>query len=340
MRRASIDDPRWVGFVESHPQAGPFHHPAWSRVLANSYGLKPFALVREDGAGDIAAGLPMMEVDWLLAKRRWVCLPFTDRCPPLAAPGGDERLAEALEAVRVKEGLARIEIRAPVAGDVGHQDEVAVIHDLNLTGGLEAVRAGFHASQVRRNIVRAERERVTVRRGERESDLIEVVYGLHLMTRRRHGAPIQPRRFFRLLWRHVLEPGLGFVLIASVDDRPIAAAVFLAWNGTLVYKFGASDADNWRLRPNHAIFWDAIRWAVESGFRRIDFGRTDTWNRGLREFKGTWGATETPLVYTTFGAKTPRASHGRGRKVLEPVIRRSPYWVCRGIGELLYKYTA
>jgi hypothetical protein len=65
--------------------------------------------------------------------------------------------------------------------------------------------------------------------------------------------PVQPRRFFELLWRLVLEPGLGFLLLAHAGARPVAGAVFLRGSRCLTYKYGASDASAWPLRPNHAV---------------------------------------------------------------------------------------
>ena len=56
---------------------------------------------------------------------------------------------------------------------------------------------------------------------------------------------------------------------------PVAAAVFLSFNGRLVYKYGASAASGLQVRPNNLLFWHVIRWAVEHGYRTLDFGRTD-----------------------------------------------------------------
>ena len=53
-------------------------------------------------------------------------------------------------------------------------------------------------------------------------------------------------------------PGHGFVLVAEHESVPVAAAVFLRHNGTVIYKYGASDDAAWAVRPNHAIFWRAI----------------------------------------------------------------------------------
>ena len=152
-------------------------------------------------------------------------------------------------------------------------------------------------------------------------------------------APIQPRRFFRLLWERLISQGLGSVLVAELAGRPIAAGVFLSWNGTLVYKFGASDRET-RAGGNHAILWEAIRRGCAAGMREIDFGRTDPGNEGLRSFKLGWGTVETPLVYTTIGAAQSESESGRLGSLLEFTIKHSPPWICRALGETLYRYAA
>ena len=118
--------------------------------------------------------------------------------------------------------------------------------------------------------------------------------------------------------------------------------MFLAWNGTVIYKFGASDASAWSLRPNHLLFWYAIRTACEQGYRWFDFGRTDAGQEGLRKFKLSWGSAEDSLVYGTLGgqAEPAHATEGRAARMLAPVIRHGPLLLCRAAGETLYRYTA
>jgi CelD/BcsL family acetyltransferase involved in cellulose biosynthesis len=337
-----ITDPRWADFVAAHPAATPFHHPDWTRVVAACYGFHAFALTVSDPDGAIQAGLPLVEVRHLRSGPKWVSLPYTDYCPPLVSTGQqEERLVAALHRASYAASVRRVEIRAPVAGD-STADPTALRHVLALTRDSAEVYTGFHRSQVQRSIRRAEREGLTVRRATRPDDLVDTFYRLHLRTRRRQGVPVQPRRFFRLLWEHTIATGLGSVLIVEAAAQPIAAAVFLSWNDTVIYKFGASDPGSLSLRPNHLLFWHAIRAACEQGFRWFDFGRTDIGHEGLRNFKLSWGAVEEPLVYATLGETTGSVPSGEGMaaRMLGPVIRHGPLLLCRAFGETLYRYVA
>jgi len=333
-------DSAWTAFLSRCELATPFHHPAWSSVVAETYGYRAFAAVLTEGS-EVIAGVPLIAVRGLTGRRRWLALPFTDECPPLMLePALAPVLVRKLGEARVREEIAEIEIRSELAAAGLWRHEAGVIHTLELRRDPEALMRTFSRSQVQRNIARAEREGVRVALGAEKADLVDSFYRLHLATRRRQGVPVQPRRFFDHLWSRMIEPGHGFVLVAYVDDAPAAAAVFLTWNDTVVYKFGASDARYLGRRPNHLLFWHAIRSSCELGYRRFDFGKTDLANSGLRAFKGGWGTREEPLVYSSIADGPSPARNSRGARVMSASIRHAPAMLCRALGATLYRYAA
>jgi CelD/BcsL family acetyltransferase involved in cellulose biosynthesis len=319
------------------PEALPFHHPSWSRVLSETYGYRPFVLAVPGERGRIRGGLPIMEVRSGFRRTRWVSLPFTDRCPPLAADRATAgRLVDLADRAREQANVARLEVHADLPGRGVHRQPRGVGHVLSLSPDPELTFQAFSRSQVQRNVRKAERSGLTLRRADAPEDLTESFYKLHLRTRRRLGVPVQPRRFFDFLWRRLIAPGWGFVDLAYHGRLPVAGAVFLTAGRTVVYKYGASEPSSWPLRPNNLIFWDAIRWGCENGFAAFDFGRSELDNRGLRSFKSGWGAIEEPLVYATLGATPSRKARVIGGSLLSPLIRRGPLWFCRAIGEVAY----
>jgi CelD/BcsL family acetyltransferase involved in cellulose biosynthesis len=339
--RLELTDPRWQDFVRARDDALAFHRPEWAQLLASCYGYEAFALALVGDHGMLAAGLPALEVHAPLRGRRWVALPFTDICPPLAARAGDAgELAHALAGARRRLALRSIDVHGPLAGLEVHRSSDAVLHTLDLDADVDAVFATFHRSQVLRNIRRARREGVTIRRGESASDLTETFYDLHVSTRRRLGVPVQPRRFFVELWNRLLDRELGWLLLAYADQEPVAGAVFLRGTSRVTYKYGASKASAWSLRPNHLLFATAIEQSCQEGFTSFDFGRTDAGDSGLRSFKQGWGTTETALVYSMLAEEAPTPGTGRVHRVGRHILRRSPSWACRAAGELLYRYAA
>jgi CelD/BcsL family acetyltransferase involved in cellulose biosynthesis len=340
--RIDLDDAAWLDFVSRDPQALPFHHGAWARMLAECYAFSSFGLALKTTPGRLLAGVPIVETRGLLRSRRWISLPFTDFCPPLAGddPFLEAHLGDQLDEARREAGIRSLELRSAPTSKNALAVPRGLRHTLALEADPEATFSRFKPN-VRNKIRSAGRSAVSVARAEQEADLTTTFYELHTATRRRLGVPVQPRRYFSLLWRRVLEPGLGFVLVARAGKQSVAAAVFLAWGDTVVYKYGASDGAGSRLRANNAILWHAIAWACMNGYSVFDFGRTDFASKGLQEFKRGWGTEETSLTYTLRGpSKASGSDAGRMARLMQPFIRRAPTFVCRGIGRALYRYAA
>ena len=330
--RLQVDDPRWAEFVSSRPEATPFHDPAWAAFIADTYGFRPFALCVQR-AGVTVAGLAVIELRTPLGRRRWVSLPFTDECAPLGDL--DDDVPERFDTARSDAGIRSFEVRAPFTG--GFCRPRGVTHQLSLGEDLDRIMRGYRSS-IRQGIRAAERADVVVRRAERPSELTDTFYAMHVATRRRLGVPVQRRRYFAELWERIIDSGKGFVLLAERSRMPLAGAVFLQANGIVVYKYGASDASHWRLRPNNALFHHAISCAAQDGCGLFDWGRTDFEDQGLRRFKSSWGAVERELVYTTLGAESSSVGGGRAAAVAQVVIRHSPAAVGRALGAMLYRY--
>jgi CelD/BcsL family acetyltransferase involved in cellulose biosynthesis len=336
MIECSVDDSRWQELVAGDPDALPFHHPAWSRLLAEAYGFKAFVLALAGDDGALTAGVPVVEVQ-KRSRKRWISLPFTDSCQPLASGDTLAVFASSLESARQAAGVTSYEVRAELPSAQIHQ-KAALLHVLPLTGDPEEIAQRFRAS-VRRNIRAAQRTDAVVRTASHERDLTERFYDLHVGVRRRLGLPVQPLRFFRLLWSRMIEPGLGRVLLVDVNGETVAGAVFLTWNGNIVYKYGASEPRYWPLRPNNLLFWEAIKSACENGFDRFDFGRTDLDSASLRQFKLGWGTDELPLQYSVLG-EAGRPGGVAPPRIVRGAIRHSPRWVARALGEIFYRRAA
>jgi CelD/BcsL family acetyltransferase involved in cellulose biosynthesis len=331
-------DPAWRDFLFQHPSALPYHHPAWVETVAETYRFRSFVFVVRSAGDEVVGGVPLVAVGGRLRGKRWVGLPFTDACPALAGPAvTPEHIGRLLAAEGERAGVSAIELRGPL-GSAGAPLERGVVHELVLTNEDDLFKE--FKPQVRRNIRKAQRQDLTLRAADTVEDLTETYFRLHTATRRRLGVPTQPRRFFQNVWERMLDRDLGFALLVYHRDEPIAGAVFLEWNDRMIYKFGASDARHWSLRPNNLLFWEAIKRGCERGAKVLDFGRSDLDDEGLRAFKRSWGAVETPLVYTTLGRPAESSEGSAAERLLKPVVRRSPLWVGRGIGEVFYRFGA
>jgi hypothetical protein len=331
-------DPRWMEFIQTCPEANIFHHPGWMRLMHECYGYSGFILAIPDERGKIRAGLPFMKVDSPFTGHRWVSLPFSDYCRPLYQ---DEAALEELTCQLIhtfqSNHLKKMEVRwcLPPQPEIQQVAEF-VLHTIRLDPDPAQVSKRFKRTHLQ-NIHTAEERGVKIEFGDQPEHL-KAFFDLQLETRKRHGVPAQPWRYFELLWQHIVRPGIGFVLLAIKDDEYVAGTVYLGWGRTLIAKYAASREDRFNLRPNNLLFWEGIRWGCKNGFTVFDMGRTELKNAGLRNFKSRWGAVEEPLYYSILSSSPLKPSSGRLEHILHSIIQHSPLWICRISGELLYRH--
>jgi hypothetical protein len=334
----SPKDERWLAFIASKPESTNFHHPSWLNVLAETYGYHPFVITVCDAAGKIVAGLPVLEIRSRFRGRRWVSLPFTDYCEPLYDdPESLHQLTNDLIVLYQVGAAPRIEVRWELPSQPEIQSQTAYnLHRVRLNPDSQIVLKGFKRTH-RQNIDTAEERGVHIEWGTATKHLRDF-YQLQLETRRRKGVPVQPWRFFDLLGKHIISQGLGFLLLAYKDAQLLAGGLFLHWQQTLTYKYAASSGEEQQYRPNNLLSWEAMCWGCENGYTIFDLGRSELANEGLCRFKRGWGAEETPLSYSVLSTKPPDTGNGKLVSWMGRVVQKSPPWVCRFAGELLYRH--
>jgi hypothetical protein len=165
-------------------------------------------------------------------------------------------------------------------------------------------------------------------------------YRLHVLTRRKLGVPVQRWRFFQRLHERIMERGLGFVGLVRQAEAVVAAAVFLGYKKTLIYKYGASQPDALACRPNEWLFASVLREAAQEEYDRLDFGVSSVRDTGLRRFKRKWNSEEMDVYHAHLWGPVPQCGGtSRLRPLATTVIQRSPTVVCRSLGALLYRYS-
>jgi CelD/BcsL family acetyltransferase involved in cellulose biosynthesis len=333
-------DPRWLSLIEKDSTATIFHHPAWMELLSACYGYRPFIFAIPDRNGQVCAAVPIAEVKNLLKSRRYVALPFTDYCQPLFR---DEEslcsLAASLVEQQQTKRFPKLEIRSALPAQANIQTSSPfVLHTVPLDPDFTRVAKRANRQQIQ-NVRKAEKNDIRIVRGTGLAE-VRAFYRLHSLNRRKHGVPVQPWNFFKLLTRLLLEEGLGFMLLAYKEEACISAGLFLHWQRTLTYKYSATDEAYLNVSPNHLVTWTAMKWGCENGFTTFDFGRAEREDEGLRAYKCRWGAGEIPLTYSYIPSASGMITRGDGRlsTMLKELIRRSPIWVGQVIGRIMYRY--
>jgi CelD/BcsL family acetyltransferase involved in cellulose biosynthesis len=302
-----LSDNRWDDFVAHHPRASVFHQRGWLEALSRTYGYEPLVLTSAPADQPLKDGIVLSRVSSWLTGTRLVSLPFSDHCEPLLDDASD--LQEFMNYLRVHCDRNRwkyVELRPLFdAQSAGHgllNSGSYWFHELDLTASLDRLYKGLHKSSFQRKIRRAERERLSYESGRSEQFLNEF-HRLLLVTRRRHGLPPQPRKWFKNLVE-CMGDNIQITL-ARKGGVPIAAVLSLRHGSCIVYKYGCSDERFHNLGGMPFLIWKLIEESKASGAARIDFGRSDLDNRGLIAFKDRLGATRSQLTYY-------RYTNGRG----------------------------
>ena len=290
-----VGDPRWDSLVRRHRDAGTYHLGAWATIMRKAYGYRACYLGLEAPDGSLLGGLPMMRTRGPLTGHRLRSLPVVPPAGALAS--SDNELATLLAAAcdRADEERTRV---WTLHSRTGELENLAPglrwvprnpSYVMTLGADPDEVRRGWKksASNIFRSVKKSEKEGVTVREAEDEAD-VRAFYGLYARTMRRRRVLPRSYRQFSAAYKHLPE-GVFRLFLAEHDGAIVAGALWHSFGSTLDLLYAGSDERCLDPRPNHALYWHAIRWGTEQGHTELDFGQAKP-GSGLAQFKESWGA--------------------------------------------------
>jgi hypothetical protein len=349
-----LADPRWDAYVRAHPRAAAYHLGAWAAILRGAYGARPHYLAIEGDGGALRGVLPLTYRRGLLSGRRLRSLPAV----PAAGPLGDSRADEArllAAACALGARIARVlAVNSRAEGLERELPDLGVVPMppawvLALPRDAEELRGRWkRSSNLARSVRRAEAGDLRVREARGEDDL-RAFYRLYLETMRKHRSLPRSLRQLSLARRHLQGDGVFRLFLAEREGEraPVSGGVFHCFNGSVELLYNASAERHLELRPNHALYWGVLRWAIERGLDRFDFGFA--WpGSPLGAFKAQWGAEPVPeyCYVSPPGARGLPEPPGDGgedapgvaRRLAGGALARAPLAVTRLLGTAAYRY--
>jgi CelD/BcsL family acetyltransferase involved in cellulose biosynthesis len=347
-------EPEWDAFVESHPAGWITHSFSWKRALEKSFGhvKGSFIVIREGSGGPIVAGLPIYLLESWFKGKRLVSIPFATLCDPLiTAPSQVEPLWFKLREMQADLGASCVEVRAfrcefPVPSALPYTVSNSFAHHyISLDRDIDSILMSFHRTSIRQGVRRAMRSNLRIDSVDTPDGLARF-YELYRSTRKRLGLPTFPISFFRSQWEEFHPSGKLKLLTAKLRDTWVAALwLFLYKDRVSAEAIGWEDSHE-ELRPTCFIFWKAINMARAEGYRVFDFGRTDTANHGLMDYKRRWGTSVVDLPVYRLGETARHSLIKKGESavsknsLLRRLIRHSPDSVIRLLGNIWYQHLA
>lgn len=299
---AEADEVRRVeAFVAAHPDATPFHRPAWLLATARGTANRARALLLErDGA--LTGYLPLLEVHSPLFGGMLASSGF--------GVGGGLLLADAEDADPLLAGLEELALRlscpaAELRGGPLPEGRSGWKVRFDSHCGFAAPLAADDEAQL---LAIPRKQRAEVRKGLASDLSVEVGCGgadraahhaVYAESVRNLGTPVFPRRLFDEVLDAFGED--ADILTVRHEGQPVSSVLSLYHRGAVMPYWGGGTQAARRLRANDRMYFELMLHARRRGCDRFDFGRSKT-GSGAYDFKRNWGFEPEPLGYASWTA--------------------------------------
>jgi serine/alanine adding enzyme len=282
----------WNEYVKRSPQGSVYHLCSWQSIFTGRAGHGTHYLLAERD-GDVVGVLPLVSIRSLLFGSFLVSLPWVTHAGPCTSDAVARRalLERSIELARGQKARY-IELHSEEAeceAFVPTSAKVSMRRDL--TGDPDVLWREF-PGKLRSQVRRPEKDGLFARLGG--ADQLGAFYDVFSQRMRDLGSPVFPRHFFA----RILEGfgDLSRVCCVYAGDRAVAAGLLLGFKDRLQIPWAASLTEFNRLSPNMLLYWQALRFGCENGYRCFDFGRSTPGGPHYR-FKAQWGAMPVPLYW-------------------------------------------
>ncbi len=338
------DMSEWDNYVFSHPLATPFHLSSWLNTIYHTYKFYPLLFVNRDSEKNISGIFPSFYINSVLNGKRIVSIPFSDYGGPLCTD--NSKMAEYANFLidNYRNRVKYFEFRCSFSlNNKSTYNNFYKKHILELSKDPSEIKSKLNKRTIQYSIRKASDAGVVIKEDNTVNGLLEF-FRLNYLTRKKHGVPTQPKKYFNTLFQNVIKNNLGQIYLAYINNKIIAASLFLIFRDTIHYKYNASDPKNLKeFKPNHLLTWKAIEKACIDGYKYFDFGRTAISNKGLMRYKKMWGAIPRDCEYSYYPEAMGVNSIDENKfiyKILTNSWRLLPNFIDQKISNVLYKHMA
>lgn len=288
MKVVTVQDAQaeWDSFVRASEGATAYHCFGWKAVVARSFGHPCHYLAAIDEDGGWQGVLPLVHMQSRMFGNFLVSLPFVNYGGLLCRnERAGTQLLEQADKIRRSCGATHVELRhrgRRLENLPSRQHKVTMM--LELAGDVDRQWKGFRP-ETRNRIRKAEKSGLQFVAGH--ADLLDRFYEIFARNMRDLGTPVYAKTFFHEILKAF--PDTTRIFAVLHEGSAIAAGLGLWFQGTLEMPWASSVRDYRALCPNQLLYWGALRFAIERGFRQFDFGRS-TPEEGTYNFKRYWGA--------------------------------------------------
>ena len=302
----SSQDQLWEEFLTNQKNAEIYHHPLWLRTLENETKNEVTRIVCKDKNDNICGVFPIQSTRGLpfgigggSSLKLFSSLPRT----PIGGPVYENDLVRDLlikASVKLRDKYPESFIQIKTAQDLSVTNSVLLekyfwrrSYRKSLPSSESELRFGNsrNHSSIMRAVNKSLKSSLTVRDADSVKEL-RYWYNLYLSTMRTNFVPPRSFSFFKDLWELLAPRGLMRLALTIKENtgtsKIIAGNVYLMYNGTMHYAYGASARDDFELRPNDLLHWSAIKQAIGYGYKYYEMGEVQKNHVGLEQYKNKW----------------------------------------------------
>lgn len=326
----------WDEFVQRHPDARGPHLSGWKQVIEKSFGHPCHYLAARE-QGQLRGILPLTHLRSKLFGSFLISVPYLNYGGILAEnESARQALFDHACELGKKSKAAHLELRHVNAllGNVPTKEhKVSML--LDLPEKPETLWEGFKG-KLRSQIRKPQKEGLVARFGR--EDELENFYRVFAVNMRDLGTPVYALKFFANILAAF--PQQAQICTVYREREPLASGLVFGFRGVLEIPWASALREYNALAPNMLLYWSALEFAVQQGYRQFDFGRC-TLNEGTYKFKEQWGAQPLALhwqYWLAHGGPLPEINpHNPKYQLMIRTWQKLPLPVTRLLGPAIVK---
>lgn len=191
-------------------------------------------------------------------------------------------------------------------------------------------------TKIRAQIKKAQSYELQAKTGREE--LIDDFYTVFARNMRDLGTPVYSKQLFlNMLTQHPT----AHITALYQGNKPVAAGFTLGWRNTLEIPWASTLREANSLNANMLLYWEILQFAIHSGYRIFDFGRSSQ-DASTYKFKKQWGAKPQQLYWHYWladGTQMPQVNPNNPKyRLMIKIWRKLPLWLTKLIGPNIVKY--
>jgi len=328
----------WDQYVQKHANASVYHLSSWKTLIENTFNHLCYYFYVENSQGHICGVLPCVNLSSRLFGNYIVSMPFFNYGGALSE---NDEITNMLLNETIKLGntlkVSHIQYREQTERT---NSELAVSTDkvnmvLQLPESQEAL-GKLIGSKRRSQIKRPIREGVSHKIGGVE--LLDDFYSVFCQNMRDLGTPVYGKSFFQ----NILETFENNCSICIVywQGKPVSAGFLMRYKDRLEIPWASTLGYANKISVNMYLYWQILTFAIETGCKEFDFGRS-TIDEGTYRFKKQWKSEPQQCYWYHWvpeGAELPNLSPSNKKFELAIKIwQKLPLSVTNFLGPFLVK---